>query len=158
MVRVRRRNGGQQVAQPETQSEMPNPEVQNAEQQNGDAVLTAIKKAYPQDQCYKCDGMGHYIIHSYSNHPDGSVTLQLAHGRDSFLPGYAVFGIDLSNLSLCGCGKWEKPTREQLNVVTLKQVVSTLLYMFENQGQMTAKQKREHVKEIVDHIKVALGI
>jgi hypothetical protein len=56
---------------------------------------------------------GHYAICSYRE--NGTIIIQ--HGADSFLPGVGVFGVLPEDLTLCGCGKWERPTDEQLKVV-----------------------------------------
>jgi hypothetical protein len=75
-----------------------------------------VANKYPGDTCYRKDG-GHYRIRSYDEEKDGSVSLQLIHGRDSFLPGVIVFGINPSDLLIqCNCGKWEPPTEEQTTV------------------------------------------
>ena len=56
----------------------------------------------------------HYTIRSYSENPNGTVTVTLVHGSDSSLPGIATFGQDPAQLLVCGCGKWEFPTDEQI--------------------------------------------
>jgi hypothetical protein len=79
-----------------------------------------VANEYPGDTCYIKD-RGHYKIRSYDEEKDGSVSLQLIHGRDSFLPGVVVFGIKPAGLLKCKCGRWKSPTEEQ-TVVTLAMI------------------------------------
>lgn len=69
---------------------------------------------YPPN-CYLSNkNMGHYRLHSYEENTNDSVTVKLVHGRDSYSPGILVFGVPLNSLILCGCGKWESPTKAQV--------------------------------------------
>jgi hypothetical protein len=68
-----------------------------------------------------CYGMkennGHYQIISYGESLVGlRPTMAVAHGRDSYLPGVAVFGVPGEDMIPCGCGKWELPTTDQINI------------------------------------------
>lgn len=75
--------------------------------------LTAIDRCPPQC-CRLKDSRGHYLPQSYGEGADGRVYVTLAHGRDSTLPGVAVFGIDPEDTTPCNCGKWESPTQAQV--------------------------------------------
>lgn len=77
-------------------------------------AVRAVALRFPPDGCYRIHGRGHYIIRSYGEQADGAVSLTMAHGRDSFLPGVAVFGIDPEKLEACGCGKWKWPSSDQV--------------------------------------------
>ena len=71
--------------------------------------------------CVRDGRGGHYVVQSYQTrsadcptHAGGPpVTVTIAHGADSFLPGFGVFGIDPADLVPCGCGKWRAPTESQ---------------------------------------------
>jgi hypothetical protein len=58
---------------------------------------------------------------------DAPITASLVHGRNSHLPGVRVFGIELSELVVCDCGKWEPPTREQVMITRHAAAVITRL-------------------------------
>lgn len=77
--------------------------------------VAEVARKLPPDRCYRMAGnAGHYVILSYAEHKSGEVTLTLAHGRDSYLPGVQVFGIRPESLFDCGCEKWEWPLQEQI--------------------------------------------
>lgn len=76
-------------------------------------IIRELALKYPGDTCYTQEGEGHYTIISYQE----SGTLKIVHGRDSFRPGFAVFGVPPETLRVCGCGKWEPPTTEQIQAV-----------------------------------------
>lgn len=83
-------------------------------------VRDAIRIAPPWS-CYRQAGRegrlaGHYIIEKYEEHEDGSVTVSVIHGADSFLAGHGVFGLNPATLKPCGCGEWQwpEPIRENL--------------------------------------------
>ena len=67
--------------------------------------------------CYRMtDNPGRYEIISYAESLTGlRPTLTVAHGRDSYAPGCAVFGVPPEDMIPCGCGKWELPTIDQIN-------------------------------------------
>jgi len=75
------------------------------------AVIQEIGREYPGWQCYHTADRpdGHYRIYAYTERG----TLELQHGRDSFLPGITVFGVSPDELVVCGCGKWLPPTAAQ---------------------------------------------
>jgi hypothetical protein len=73
-------------------------------------AVRKVALCFPPDTCYRMGDRGHYSIYSYKEGKDDRVTLTMAHGRDSFLPGMRVFGVEPEGLELCGCGKWEWPT------------------------------------------------
>lgn len=78
-----------------------------------------VAEQYPTWNCYRSTtNHGHYRIYSYAEPKDESVdvTLTLVHGRDSFLPGVAVYGQRPGNLAPCGCGLWLPPTDAQTEV------------------------------------------
>ena len=78
-------------------------------------VKVAISKCPPWIPCYRMkDNRGHYAIVSYGEPlDDSSSRLTIAHGRDSYLAGIGVFGIDPDDMIPCGCGEFEWPTDEQ---------------------------------------------
>lgn len=77
--------------------------------------VAAVARRYPATACYRSrENSGHYQIVSYGETGD-VVTVTLAHGRDSFLPGVAVIGASVETLTVCGCGQWREPTRDQLH-------------------------------------------
>lgn len=66
-------------------------------------VRKVIKKC-PPIGCYRGKkGRGHYILHSYDEEKDGTVTLKVNHLEDSFLPGFQIFGYSPNDLVPCGC-------------------------------------------------------
>lgn len=73
-------------------------------------VVASLARKFPPYQCLIMKGRGHYIPISYQEGMDDKVTMTLAHGDDSFLPGVSVFGIPESDVKICGCGEWEFPT------------------------------------------------
>src|SRR5688572_25903245 len=79
--------------------------------------LRAIAEAYPMYECWRSTrNEGHYRIISYST-PKGQpepVTVTIAHGSDSYLPGVATYDQPPDQLIKCGCGKWEWPSQEQI--------------------------------------------
>lgn len=74
------------------------------------------KVQYPTDHpgigCYtmpKDGGKGHYKALEYKIQGKGKnrqITVLILHGKDSFLPGVAVFGVPFEDLKPCGCGKF----------------------------------------------------
>jgi hypothetical protein len=59
-------------------------------------------------------GNGHYIVTALEEpEGDGPATIRIAHGADSFMPGFQVFGVDPDTLTPCGCGEWAWPSEEQ---------------------------------------------
>jgi hypothetical protein len=65
--------------------------------------------------CYRMKGNdGHYRIKGLDADADGHVTVQLIHGRDSYMPGVFVYGVETDELQRCACGRWEKPLPEQI--------------------------------------------
>lgn len=62
----------------------------------------------------------HYAIAAYSL-TNGRVTMTVAHGADSTLPGVGVIGVGASMLIPCGCGNWRRPTDAQTDA-TRKQL------------------------------------
>jgi len=82
-------------------------------------VQAVILKLPPWVGCFRYVDRpdSHYRIHSYDEHKDGrTVSLTIIHGRDSHLPGVAAFGIPPEHLEPCGCGNWEPPTKDQIDV------------------------------------------
>ena len=77
--------------------------------------VAAVMRERPPLTCYRStENGGHYWIVAYDEHKDGkTVTLTVAHGSDSFLPGASVFGVEPGTLRECDCGSWEPPTGEQ---------------------------------------------
>src|SRR5690349_2294252 len=75
-------------------------------------AVREIATKYPPDRCYRSrENPGHYIIERYSEPQDGRpITVTIVHGRDSYMPGVAAFGIDPHSLIPCTCGNWEPPT------------------------------------------------
>jgi hypothetical protein len=78
--------------------------------------VRAVVIAYPPSGCCRMQGdRGHYRVCGYGrDRQTGKVMVELAHGRDSFNPGFAVFGIDPDAVTRCDCGKWERPSPEQV--------------------------------------------
>lgn len=81
----------------------------------------AVRKKFAEteqkysDTCYRmADNDGHYRISGLSGDVYGRITAEIVHGRDSYFPGVLVFGVDPSELVPCNCGKWEPPTKAQL--------------------------------------------
>ena len=76
-------------------------------------IVRALAERFDSDVCYRLTSTsdkGHYIIVTYASNG----TLTMAHGRDSFDPGMTVFGVPADDVLLCGCGKWEPPTKAQI--------------------------------------------
>jgi hypothetical protein len=71
-------------------------------------IIQKMAKLCPPN-CYRGERRGHYRLYSYNE--NGTVTL--LHGKDSFLPGIVVFGVDPATLVACGCGKWDEATEAQ---------------------------------------------
>jgi hypothetical protein len=90
-------------------------------------AVREVALRFPMTSCVRMrDNHGHYRVIAYANPkhtpemliaglPPGPVLMTLAHGRDSYLPGLGVFGITADELELCGCGKWQPPTRAQMD-------------------------------------------
>ncbi len=63
-----------------------------------------VIETHPPIGCYRGkENRGHYVLHSYDEELDGTVTLKVDHLNDSFLPGYRVFGVKPESLIFCGC-------------------------------------------------------
>lgn len=76
--------------------------------------LLEAQRQYP-NTCYRMTtNDGHYRITGLDGTADGEITAQIVHGRDSYFPGVRAFGVHLNELVRCDCGKWEFPTREQI--------------------------------------------
>lgn len=84
--------------------------------------VAAVMRAYPPLICYRStENDGHYWIQSYGEpRDDGPITLTLAHGQDSYLPGVGVFGVAPETLTPCNCGRWSWPTPEQAEETAAK--------------------------------------
>ena len=83
----------------------------------------AVEK-YPPDTCYRDkDNDGHYILTNTDISYEGTITVCILHGRDSYLPGVLVFGVPPTELVRCDCGKWEPPTEHQIAERKLEQPV-----------------------------------
>ncbi len=81
------------------------------------ANVRKVAKNFNPLKCYRAkDNDGHYALVSFEENGDGTVTLKIAHGSDSYFPGTMVFGVHPENLVLCDCGKWEPATQEDLRV------------------------------------------
>lgn len=73
-------------------------------------VRTVIK-THPPIGCYSWkNGRGHYVIYSYGEEKNGTVSLTVNHLEDSYLYGIQVFGVKPSSLIYCGCIVKEPPT------------------------------------------------
>lgn len=67
--------------------------------------------------CYRMEGNeGHYRLVSIAEPllDDDPCTVTLLHGADSYLAGFAVFGIPGELLVPCDCGDWEEPSDEDI--------------------------------------------
>jgi len=80
------------------------------------AVIRAAATAYPPNVCYRAkSNAGHYVIMGYAEPVgDGEVTVRLLHGKDSYGAGHQVFGVYVSDLVPCDCGKWDMASAEDL--------------------------------------------
>lgn len=65
-------------------------------------VQEAIERVPPK-VCLRISGKGHYVVYAYEECLDGSVTVQVIHLDDSFMPGLMVFGVPLDEITLCRC-------------------------------------------------------
>lgn len=78
--------------------------------------VQAVAVQFPPWICIRdaSTGRGHYIVLAFAE-PEGDepVTLRVAHGADSFMPGFEVFGIAPEDMRMCGCGAWSWPSEEQ---------------------------------------------
>lgn len=75
-------------------------------------VIAEMARRLRPDKCVRMTtNEGHYVIVAYG---EKNRTLQLAHGRDSYLPGVVAFGIPETEVVTCACGKWERPTDAQI--------------------------------------------
>lgn len=94
----------------------PDPEAKEWFESRPPQVQAAILETPPD--CYRSlDNPGHYRLYSYEEPVNSKeITVKLIHGRDSFLPGVLVFGVDRNSLLRCGCGKWQGPTKEQVRL------------------------------------------
>jgi hypothetical protein len=72
--------------------------------------------------CYRHAGQpsGHYWLYSFDVGQDDTVTVKLVHGSDSFMPGFAVFGVDPADLIPCNCSGWLEGTPMQAEDSTKK--------------------------------------
>lgn len=77
-------------------------------------AIHELARDFPPNQCLTMGGRGHYTPISYGEEFGGGVSMTLAHGDDSFMPGVAVFGIRRDHVRVCGCGKWEWPSKESV--------------------------------------------
>lgn len=68
-------------------------------------VRAVAERLRPGD-CSRNNEGGHYMVVSYEEEKDGTVTVTAQHGADSFLPGVTVFGIHPDALEPCNCGNW----------------------------------------------------
>ena len=79
--------------------------------------IQAAARQVPPATCYRIvgDGHGHYMPLAYGEpEKEGDpVTVRVAHGADSFAPGFEVFGVALDSLVPCDCGEWRWPTAEE---------------------------------------------
>lgn len=74
--------------------------------------IRAVAEKFPAYHCYRSNkSRGHYIITAYTE--GVPVTVKIAHGADSFLPGVEVFGVDPEELVVCDCREWEWPSQAQ---------------------------------------------
>lgn len=80
-------------------------------------AVRAIAEKFPPWVCLRgTNGRenGHYLVLAYEEpKDDGPITLKIAHGADSFMPGFSVFGVPAEDLTPCGCGEWAWPSEEQ---------------------------------------------
>lgn len=78
-------------------------------------AVAALARRFEPWRCLRMTtNPGHYKPTGYGEQRDGSVTLTLAHGRDSYLPGVRVFGVEPDTVTPCGCGAWQYPLPEQV--------------------------------------------
>jgi hypothetical protein len=98
------------------------PELEEEIKQHPPAVQ-AVMRSHPPVTCYRDSerpGRGHYWIRSYietlkrTDGSPGPVHVTMVHGRDSFLPSMTVNGTDPAELTVCGCGKWQNATEDQI--------------------------------------------
>lgn len=78
-------------------------------------------------RCYRSkSNRGHYDLHSFvePEDPNAPLTCTIIHGKDSYLPGVAAFGIPLTDLVICDCGNWEPPTPEQIEATGMNIAVA----------------------------------
>lgn len=72
-------------------------------------AVRKLARMYPP-VCYRSTtDRGHYRIIAYAE----DNTVRLVHGRDSYLPGFSVFGYKPADLVKCECGEWDMPTPSQ---------------------------------------------
>lgn len=79
-------------------------------------AVRAVAEKFPPWVCLRDiqTGRGHYIVLAFDEaEGDAPVTLRVAHGADSFMPGFEVFGTAPEDMAPCDCGKWEWPSEEQ---------------------------------------------
>ena len=78
-------------------------------------VIQALITSHPPDQCYRAENGGHYIIRAYQESDDGTAKMRVEHGRDSFMPGFGVFGMEPDDLAPCPTqGDWEPAGEDEL--------------------------------------------
>lgn len=74
--------------------------------------------------CYRLhDTAGHYKLTEVEDPGEDMlqpVTLKLAHGRDSTMPGVTVTGVLIPDLQECRCGNWDWPTHDQVEAARFK--------------------------------------
>lgn len=74
---------------------------------NRPPAIREVANKYRPNTCYNAtnnNGLtGHYLIHSYEENKDGTVTCKVNHLPDSFLPNFQVFGFKPRDLKKCGC-------------------------------------------------------
>lgn len=81
------------------------------------STVKAVIEKCPPFGCYKStENKGHYEIYSYEEHGGDPITIKIVHGKDSYLPGITVFGVNPNTLVKCDCGEWEPPTELQAQI------------------------------------------
>ncbi len=77
--------------------------------------MAEMLRRFPQDGCYHMKRFpgSHFLFGELREYADGQMTLTLIHARDSTLPGVAIWGIDMGDVSRCGCGQAKFPTKAQ---------------------------------------------
>lgn len=79
-------------------------------------AVRVVAEKFPPWVCLRDTktGRGHYIVLAFDEpEGDAAVTLRVAHGADSFMPGFEVFGIAPEDMTSCDCGEWSWPSEEQ---------------------------------------------
>ena len=85
------------------------------------ANVRKVAERFDPSRCYRSkNDTGHYGLCSFEENEDGTVTLKIVHGGDSYFPGTIVFGVNPDSLVLCDCGKWKPATQEDLGKTRIK--------------------------------------